>query len=153
MFERQILDYLARVLPDGDNIVFQCGNIQSLAELDGFVKLQSVARVGDRRTYFLLNIDIEYLRFVGDQNIRNQVFDTVCMPKMPTHRHFILADSKTAEELGLTQGDLVLYAKCEDLPAQRQQGDSLNVDGRDYLIASWRVDYGMAKVYIFQNIG
>ncbi len=65
----------------------------------------------------------------------------------------ILADSKTAEELGLTQGDLVLYAKCEDLPAQRQQGDSLNVDGRDYLIASWRVDYGMAKVYIFQNIG
>lgn len=65
----------------------------------------------------------------------------------------ILADSKAAEDLGLTQGDLVLFAKCEDLPAERQQGESLRVDGRDYLIASWRVDYGMAKVYIFQNLG
>lgn len=65
----------------------------------------------------------------------------------------ILADSKTAQDLGLTQGDLVLFAKCEDLPEQRDEGESIRVDGRDYLIASWRVDFGMAKVYIYQNRG
>ena len=65
----------------------------------------------------------------------------------------VLADSKTAEDLGLTRGDLVLFAKCEDLPAQRTAGESLNVDGRDYLIASWRDDYGIAKIFIFQNLG
>lgn len=65
----------------------------------------------------------------------------------------VLVDSKAAEDLGLTQGDLVLFAKCEDLPEQRDAGESLRVDGKGFLIASWRVDYGMAKVYLVQNRG
>ena len=58
----------------------------------------------------------------------------------------VLVDSKAAEDLGLTQGDLVLFA-------QRDAGESLRVDGKGFLIASWRVDYGMAKVYLVQNRG
>ena len=53
----------------------------------------------------------------------------------------ILVESKRAEELG----------KSEDLPDQRSAGQSLNVDGREYIVAEWRVDYGVAKIYLCQT--
>ena len=30
-------------------------------------------------------------------------------------------------------------------------GQSLNVDGREYIVAEWRVDYGVAKIYLCQT--
>ncbi len=63
----------------------------------------------------------------------------------------ILVESKRAEELGLAQGDIVLFGKSEDLPDQRSAGQSLNIDGREYIVAEWRVDYGVAKIYLCQT--
>lgn len=64
----------------------------------------------------------------------------------------ILVDARKAEELGLAQGDIVLFGKCAELPDQRPTGESLNVDGREYIVAAWREDYGMARVYLCQTI-
>ena len=63
----------------------------------------------------------------------------------------ILADAKRAEDIGLSGAEQVLYAKVEDLPPQRQSGQSLNVDGRECIIVAWRTDYGMARIYMTQN--
>lgn len=64
----------------------------------------------------------------------------------------ILVDAKKAEELGMAQGDIVLFGKCEDLPDRRPTGESLNVNGREYIVAAWREDYGMARIYLCQTI-
>ena len=63
----------------------------------------------------------------------------------------VLVDSKAAAELGLAQGDLVLFAKASELPSPRPAGQALNIDGAEYNIAAWRVDCGMARVYLCQN--
>ena len=57
-------------------------------------------------------------------------------------------ESKKGEDIGLAAFDLVLFARVEDLPEQRASGESLNVDGRECTIVSWRTDAGMASVYL-----
>lgn len=57
-------------------------------------------------------------------------------------------ESKNGEDIGLAAFDLVLYASVEDLPRQRPSGESLNVDGRECTIVSWRTDAGMATIYL-----
>ena len=37
----------------------------------------------------------------------------------------ILVESKRAEELGLAQGDIVLFGKSEDIPDRRRSGSGL----------------------------
>ena len=58
------------------------------------------------------------------------------------------ADSKKGEDIGLASYDSVLFARVEDLPAQRAAGESLNVNGKECTIVSWRTDGGMASVYL-----
>ena len=60
----------------------------------------------------------------------------------------VFGESKKGEDLGLAAYDLVLYARVEDLPAQRPSGESLNVNGRECTIISWKADAGMASVYL-----
>lgn len=57
-------------------------------------------------------------------------------------------ESKKGEDIGLAAFDLVLFARVEDLPEQRPSGESLNVDGKECTIVSWRTDVGMASVYL-----
>ena len=57
-------------------------------------------------------------------------------------------ESKKGEDIGLAAFDLVLFAQVEDLPAQRPSGESLNVDGKECTIVSWRTDAGMASIYL-----
>ena len=57
-------------------------------------------------------------------------------------------ESKKGEDIGLAAFDLVLYARVEDLPAQRPSGESLNVNGKECTIVSWRTDGGMASIYL-----
>lgn len=57
-------------------------------------------------------------------------------------------ESKKGEDIGLASFDSVLFARVEDLPSQRPSGESLNVDGRECTIVSWRSDAGMATIYL-----
>ena len=57
-------------------------------------------------------------------------------------------ESKKGEDIGLAAFDLVLFACVEDLPEQRPSGESLNVDGRECTIISWRTDGGIATIYL-----
>ena len=63
----------------------------------------------------------------------------------------IQTESKSAEDLGLAGADLSVNARIADLPERRAAGESLNVDGGEYIIVSWREDYGMAVVYLQKN--
>ena len=60
----------------------------------------------------------------------------------------VFGESKKGEDIGLAAYDLVLFARVEDLPAQRPSGENLNVDGKECIIISWRTDAGMASVYL-----
>lgn len=57
-------------------------------------------------------------------------------------------ESKKGEDIGLASFDLVLFARVEDLPEKRPSGESLNVDGKECTIVSWRTDAGMASIYL-----
>ena len=57
-------------------------------------------------------------------------------------------ESKKGEEIGLAAYDFVLYARVEDLPSRRPSGESLNVNGKECTIVSWKVDAGIATVYL-----
>ena len=61
-------------------------------------------------------------------------------------------ESKKGEEIGLASYDSVLYAQVEDLPDQRASGESLNIDGKECTIVSWRTDGGMASIYLSHQI-
>ena len=60
----------------------------------------------------------------------------------------IFSESKKGEDIGLAAYDFVLYAREEDLPEQRASGESLNVDGKECTVVSWKTDGGMASVYL-----
>lgn len=64
----------------------------------------------------------------------------------------ILSESKNGEDLGLAAADFILNAKVEDLPPKRPAGETLNVDGKECTIIKWRVDYGMAVIYLAHQI-
>ena len=61
-------------------------------------------------------------------------------------------ESKNGEALGLAEADTLLYAKIADLPDRRPSGESLNVDGREDTVITWREDAGMASVYLAHQI-
>lgn len=58
------------------------------------------------------------------------------------------SESKKGEDIGLAAYDCALYARVEDLPAQRASGESMNVNGKEFTIVSWRTDGGMASIYL-----
>ena len=60
----------------------------------------------------------------------------------------IFGESKKGEDIGLAAFDFVLFARVEDLPEQRPSGESLNVNGKECTIVSWRTDDGMASIYL-----
>lgn len=62
------------------------------------------------------------------------------------------SESKKGEDIGLAGCDCVLYAQVEDLPEQRASGESLNVNGREFTVVSWRTDGGMASIYLSQQM-
>lgn len=54
-------------------------------------------------------------------------------------------------EYAVSEDNILLYAKCDDLPARRQYGDSLNLDGRIYIISSWNEAAGMAEIRLMET--
>ena len=63
-----------------------------------------------------------------------------------------LTERKGGQELSVAESSLLLFAAVEDLPARRPYGESLNVNGRDYIINDWTEDMGIATVVLGQTI-
>lgn len=57
----------------------------------------------------------------------------------------------TAASVGLSECGLLIFAKVEELPRIRPAGESLNVDGREFTIISWREDFGLAEIQLSQQ--
>jgi len=55
------------------------------------------------------------------------------------------------QTLGIVGANLTLFAKMEDLPPEKSQGSLINVDGREYLVESWKVNAGMVEIALKQN--
>lgn len=55
------------------------------------------------------------------------------------------------DAVALAEVDIVVFAKTEDLPAPKAEGDTLTVDGRIYFVSTWRVDCGMAEIALRSN--
>ncbi len=56
------------------------------------------------------------------------------------------------DAIGLAECDIIVFARAEDLPCVRAEGESLNVDGREFTVQSWREDLGMAEIQLAQQI-
>lgn len=52
-------------------------------------------------------------------------------------------------EKGLSEADLVLYAKTADLPKRKPAGELLRVDGRDYEVGRWDEEDGVSVVELY----
>jgi hypothetical protein len=53
--------------------------------------------------------------------------------------------------LGVSQSSIVIHAKKEDLPARKEAGETLNIDGREYIIDAWDAHMGMAQIFLSQT--
>lgn len=62
-----------------------------------------------------------------------------------------LTELKAGADIGIADSSLLFYAKILDLPKRKEQGEALNVDGREYIVDSWRENMGMAEVSLSQR--
>lgn len=53
--------------------------------------------------------------------------------------------------IGITEADLVVYAKEADLPNGKTPGSFLNVDGRELLVVSWGATDELVEIALRQN--
>lgn len=63
-----------------------------------------------------------------------------------------LKEKQGGQDLAVAESDLLFYARSVDLPPRRPAGESLNVDGRDYIVDDWQDDMGMATVVLRRNV-
>lgn len=61
-------------------------------------------------------------------------------------------EGSSMDAAALAEVDIIVFAKCEDLPTPRPTGDTLIVDGRLFTVQTWRVDCGMAEIALAQQI-
>lgn len=52
----------------------------------------------------------------------------------------------------VAQSNYLLFAKTEDLPRRMPAGQTLNVDGRQYIITDWKEDMGIAEITLAANL-
>ena len=62
-----------------------------------------------------------------------------------------LRERQGGAEVGVAESSLMLFAYVEDLPPRREAGESINVDGREYIVDDWSEDMGIAQVALGQN--
>lgn len=62
------------------------------------------------------------------------------------------AEAVTNQDKGnnaaLSRGMLQLFAKASELPYSKDYGESINIDGVDYLVEEWDTDAGLAIVTV-----
>ncbi len=62
-----------------------------------------------------------------------------------------LKERQSGAEVGVAESTLLLFAYSEDLPARRAPGESINVDGREYIVDDWSEDMGIAQLALRGN--
>lgn len=48
--------------------------------------------------------------------------------------------------LGISDNSITIFGATSDLPNQRSVGESLNIDGGEYIIEDWSNDMGMSMI-------
>ena len=54
-------------------------------------------------------------------------------------------------ELGITEGDILFYARKDDLPKRKSPGAFINLDGREYILVDWVENLGVSCLTLKQN--
>jgi len=62
-----------------------------------------------------------------------------------------LRERQGGAEVGVAESSLLLFARVEDLPERRGAGESINVDGREYIVDDWSEDMGIAQLALGQS--
>lgn len=62
-----------------------------------------------------------------------------------------LRERQSGAEVGVAESSLLLFAYAEDLPPRREAGESINVDGREYIVDDWSEDMGVAQIALGQT--
>lgn len=78
------------------------------------------------------------------------VMDEFQLSKLPSSS--TAGSFKQGRLLGLIEGDVVLYGREEDLPANLEPGRLLNIDGREMLVVSSGKDLGLVEIALRQNL-
>lgn len=60
--------------------------------------------------------------------------------------------SAKAQAVGVDAAIIKIFAKSEDLPEQRSPGQTLNLDGKEYVIFDWTLNYGITEITLGQTI-
>lgn len=55
-------------------------------------------------------------------------------------------------DLSVTESTLLLFAKTDDLPKRKVSGETLNIDGKLYIVDDWKVNFSMAEISLHQNV-
>ena len=58
---------------------------------------------------------------------------------------------KRKAELGIAEGDILIYARTEDLPQRKAPGSFINLDGREYILSDWTDNMGVTSLTLSQN--
>ena len=62
-----------------------------------------------------------------------------------------LRERQGGAEVGVAESNLLLFAYVEDLPTRRASGESINIDGREYIVDDWSENMGVAQLALRQN--
>lgn len=62
-----------------------------------------------------------------------------------------LVKRQGGQDLAVAESSTLFYARAEDLP-RRAPNQNLNVNGRECIIDSWSVNFGLATVVLRENI-
>ena len=93
----------------------------------------------DRLDDDILDTFLDAYEFAGDHMISNKkiraCIDTDNLVRL-----------KNSDILGVSEADVILFAKTKELPPNLKQGSVLNVDGREMSVIEIRRELGMSEV-------
>jgi hypothetical protein len=53
--------------------------------------------------------------------------------------------------LGVSESSISVHVAAADLPQRKEAGETLNIDGREYIIDQWNEHQGMAEIMLSQT--
>lgn len=62
-----------------------------------------------------------------------------------------LKERQGGEELSIAESSIMLYAKTSDLGKRKQSGNTINIDGKEYVIDDWQEDEGVTTLTLHQH--
>jgi hypothetical protein len=62
-----------------------------------------------------------------------------------------LSELKSGGVLGVVKADYLFFANTADLPEEKGPGETINIDGKEYIVDDWSINYGMAQIACHQE--